>query len=206
MALIQAFVAAREIFFRKECTEQGGDGKEGVEAKKKENEESRRRRREKLEAATVLLLFDPEHVTAANYHREYFAHCINNANEAGSESESDSPPAWGITAEMTLLEGLLTSPGLDKHSKSPTLWSLRRWLVRKFGVYRARRRSVVDVDEGVQVTCGDAERRLSQDVHPAEIGSKIALQREHDELMKDVHHSLGIVKQAGGIHARNYHV
>lgn len=31
-------------------------------------------------------------------------------------------------------------------------------------------------------------------------------QREHEELMRRVQHELGVVRKAGGIHARNYHV
>lgn len=144
-------------------------------------EPSQELRRKKLEAATVLLVFDPEHVTAVNYHREYF-------NQSLLHGGHTDLLTWGIGAEMLVLEGLLTSPGLDKHTKSPTLWAYRRWLVRNFGVHRPRRPSMV----AGEVKSGD--------------DSVLGWQQKFINIMKDIHHELGIVKKAGGIHARNYHV
>ncbi|KAF8418604.1 hypothetical protein EV426DRAFT_318033 [Tirmania nivea] len=163
--LIQAVVAARQIFFH---------------FSPPINSSPETLRRRKLEAATILLVFDSEHLTAANYHREYFS-------IGHHESSSLCVPEWSVEAEFMLVEGLLTSPGLDKHSKSPTLWSLRRWLVEKFGLGELRRSSVevfeVPVGRGVG---GDGKRK-------------------HEELMERVQHELGMVRTAGDIHARNYH-
>ncbi|RPB22591.1 hypothetical protein L211DRAFT_839637 [Terfezia boudieri ATCC MYA-4762] len=166
-SLIQAVIIAREIFFHSSSP---------INCFSPEPLRWR-----KLLAATVLLVFDPEHLTAANYHREYFS--ISNHELARLRV-----PEWSIEAEFTLVEGLLTSPGLDKHSKSPTLWSLRKWLVKRFGLRRLRRRSSVEVFE-VPVW--------------GEVGGDG--KREHEDLMKRVQYELGLVRMAGSIHARNYH-
>ncbi|KAL8797403.1 MAG: hypothetical protein Q9195_000558 [Heterodermia aff. obscurata] len=63
-----------------------------------------------LAATTVLLLWDPNHTTAANFRKRHIASPIKR------------------TQELIFLESLLTSP-LPKHTKSSTLWSYRLWLL-----------------------------------------------------------------------------
>ena len=135
----------------------------------------------KLHASTVLLLFDPEHLTAANFHREFFSSSpsVDSGDDSDGIDDDDIDDksthqttaeigscstrgkkrwkrimgkgggrgegrggrrkersrsnrcyrTWSVHSELVLLEGLLTSPGLDKHSKSPTLWALRQWII-----------------------------------------------------------------------------
>jgi len=75
-----------------------------------------------LDASSVILLFDPEHLTAANARKrislEYRTH-------------SHSEQMQRLSDELWLTEFLLTSR-LKRHNKSPTLWSHRKWIMKNF--------------------------------------------------------------------------
>ncbi|KAL2160893.1 hypothetical protein VTH06DRAFT_1090 [Thermothelomyces fergusii] len=74
---------------------------------------------DELSAATsVILMFDPEHLTAANTRKRLL-------REAVSE---DGLPRSALEAEKRFVDSLLTSR-LHRHTKSPTLWNHRRWLL-----------------------------------------------------------------------------
>ncbi|PFH56774.1 hypothetical protein XA68_16022 [Ophiocordyceps unilateralis] len=71
-----------------------------------------------LRATAVMLLFDPEHLTAANARKRLI-------------SIQDLDPEDGerlLWHEKLFVDSLLTSY-LHRHSKSPNLWSHRRWLM-----------------------------------------------------------------------------
>ena len=68
----------------------------------------------------VLLLFAPEHQTAANWRKCRLQHCI--ALLAASDA------AAMFHSELRALDSFVTSP-LPKHTKSPTLWQHRYWVV-----------------------------------------------------------------------------
>ncbi|TLS27858.1 hypothetical protein PpBr36_01818 [Pyricularia pennisetigena] len=74
-----------------------------------------------LEATAVMLLFDPEHLTAANTRKRLLL------LQASRSSMDVFAPL--LSREMWLVDSLLTSR-LNRHTKSPTLWGHRRWLVR----------------------------------------------------------------------------
>jgi protein prenyltransferase alpha subunit repeat containing protein 1 len=69
-------------------------------------------------STAVLLLTDPEHVTAANWRKRVIVQAIT----------AGHPVEPLLTAEGHFVDSLLTSP-LHRHSKSPTLWNHRRWLL-----------------------------------------------------------------------------
>ncbi|TLD09229.1 uncharacterized protein PgNI_07593 [Pyricularia grisea] len=74
-----------------------------------------------LEATAVMLLFDPEHLTAANTRKRIF---LLQARRGGT-ADCFAPL---LSREMWLVDSLLTSR-LNRHTKSPTLWGHRRWLI-----------------------------------------------------------------------------
>ncbi|KAI1107348.1 hypothetical protein F4804DRAFT_196860 [Jackrogersella minutella] len=74
-----------------------------------------------LAATAVILLMDPEHLKAANMRKRLFAAAV----KAGKLDESK------LRREKQFVDSLLTSR-LYRHTKSPTLWSHRRWLLRLF--------------------------------------------------------------------------
>ena len=77
---------------------------------------------EELRKATVvLLLADPEHLTAANYRKRAILQDLGDGEDAAS----------CLRREKYFLDSILTSR-LHRHTKSPTLWSHRRWLLDQF--------------------------------------------------------------------------
>lgn len=70
-----------------------------------------------LATTSVILLMDPEHLTAANSRKRL----IHSEVEALQQLEL-------LRGDRFLVDSLLTSR-LHRHTKSPTLWSHRRWLV-----------------------------------------------------------------------------
>ncbi|KAF2127348.1 protein prenylyltransferase [Dothidotthia symphoricarpi CBS 119687] len=99
--LALAFVEARKLFFEK-----AHDNKTSA-----------------LQATKVMLLFDPEHLTAAHFRKRRLL-------ELKSEVETDSSTEYqeALQQELCFLNSILTSP-LHRQSKSPTLWYHRLWLV-----------------------------------------------------------------------------
>ncbi|KAI0378297.1 hypothetical protein F5Y04DRAFT_152899 [Hypomontagnella monticulosa] len=69
-------------------------------------------------ATAVLLLMDPEHLTAANTRKRLLVSIL----------ETSKPDESTLRREQQFVDSLLTSR-LYRHAKSPTLWSHRRWLL-----------------------------------------------------------------------------
>lgn len=99
--LVQAFVVARTILFKN--LEDFSDDKHHM----------------LRQAAAVILLMDPEHLTAANTRKRIVR---------GSQPHPTSLLQQRLDEELVFTDSLLASP-LKRHSKSPTLWAHRRWLL-----------------------------------------------------------------------------
>ncbi|KAI9155397.1 Protein prenyltransferase alpha subunit repeat-containing protein 1-B [Paramyrothecium foliicola] len=74
-----------------------------------------------LKATAVMLLMDPEHLTAANFRKRV----IDRATRAGRSDVKHI-----IQHEKLFTDSLLTSR-LHRHTKSPNLWNHRRWLIQQ---------------------------------------------------------------------------
>ncbi|KAL6882361.1 hypothetical protein HDV57DRAFT_56236 [Trichoderma longibrachiatum] len=72
-------------------------------------------------ATAVILLMDPEHLTAANTRKRL----LQGALKSGADIESK------LQDELYFIDSLLTSR-LHRHTKSPTLWNHRQWLTQEF--------------------------------------------------------------------------
>lgn len=72
------------------------------------------------EASRIVLLFDPEHITAANFRKRRLlaTQVVADENECRQ----------AVKREQLFLDSILTSP-LHRQSKSPTLWHHRNWLL-----------------------------------------------------------------------------
>ncbi|KAF2100466.1 hypothetical protein NA57DRAFT_74075 [Rhizodiscina lignyota] len=87
-----------------------------------------------LAATKVILLFDPEYLTASNYRKERFAVCAGRLGELTERRETvnscrDTEMVdQELMLEMNFLDSILTSP-LHRQTKSPTLWYHRFWIV-----------------------------------------------------------------------------
>ncbi|KAI1815666.1 hypothetical protein GGS20DRAFT_575991 [Poronia punctata] len=68
-----------------------------------------------IPATAILLLMDPEHLTAANTRKRALM-------------LSGNPTTSALERERRFVDTLLTAR-LHRHTKSPTLWSHRRWLI-----------------------------------------------------------------------------
>ncbi|KFY37913.1 hypothetical protein V494_04590 [Pseudogymnoascus sp. VKM F-4513 (FW-928)] len=101
--LAKAFIAARRIFF-----EHLDNLTENVELI--------------LDSTSVILLFDPEHITAANARKKV---CL------AFRSRPHSEQTQRLKDELWFNKFLVTSK-LKRHNKSPTLWSHRKWLMKNF--------------------------------------------------------------------------
>ena len=72
-----------------------------------------------VRSTSVALLMDPEHLTAANIRKRAILSSLEAKN---------FPPELVFRQEKHFVDSLLASR-LHRHSKSPTLWSHRRWLM-----------------------------------------------------------------------------
>ncbi|KND92861.1 Protein prenyltransferase alpha subunit repeat-containing protein 1-B [Tolypocladium ophioglossoides CBS 100239] len=103
LRLVQAFIHARQTLFR--C----------LQANENHSNQDIRK------ATAVVLLMDPEHLTAANARKRFLTSSLPGAENA----------AKILHDEKFFIDSLLTSR-LHRHTKSPILWSHRRWLTEQF--------------------------------------------------------------------------
>ena len=145
------------------------------------------RKEEAYKATTVLLLWDPNHLTAANFRKRWIRDIALDIETGPGLQASENGNGNGkgkervkaaVQRELLFLETLTTSP-LKKHTKAPTLWAQREWLVRTFWDYAVHN--------------NDDERE--EETHSA----------EKDTVKRFWNEELGIVMRAGERHPRNYY-
>jgi hypothetical protein len=90
-----------------------------------------------LHATKIMLLFDPEHLTAANFRKLRLSRL-----EAESGLSIGTAYHKALRHELCFLNGILTSP-LHRQSKSPTLWHHRFWMINSL-----KARELKDASEG----------------------------------------------------------
>jgi len=81
-----------------------------------------------LAATAVVLLMDPEHLTATNTRKRALQHKPSFATGADDDAAAGLR-LRAVQAEKYFVDSLLTSR-LHRHTKSPTLWSHRQWLLK----------------------------------------------------------------------------
>ena len=87
--------------------------------------------RQVLRATTALLLMDSEHLTAASIRKRALLADLQNATSdpgAEADADADADAAQLLRRELQFVDSLLTAH-LHRHTKSPTLWGHRRWLL-----------------------------------------------------------------------------
>lgn len=99
--LLQAFIFARKLFFKSR------DGINHGDPQTIRN------------ATAIILLMDPEHLTAANARKRLIQ---------ASQQKSNSNLEVELRRELQWLDSMLTAR-LKRHTKSPTLWDHRRWVL-----------------------------------------------------------------------------
>jgi hypothetical protein len=78
------------------------------------------------QATKVMLLFEPENLSAANFRKRKLIEL-----SSGTTPEAQLLYRKALKYEFLFLDSILTSP-LHRQSKSPTLWHHRLWLLRHF--------------------------------------------------------------------------
>lgn len=101
--LAKAFIAARRIFFKH--LDNLTENADVI-----------------LDSTSIILLFDPEHLTAANARKKI---CLAYRSRPLTEQTKK------LTDELWFSKFLVTSK-LKRHNKSPTLWYHRKWLMKNF--------------------------------------------------------------------------
>ncbi|KAL7806041.1 hypothetical protein V8C26DRAFT_416973 [Trichoderma gracile] len=106
LRLVQAFLYAHGILKKHMGGLLGGRNEDGLVTR----------------ATAVILLMDPEHLTAANTRKRL----LQDAIKLGTDDIASK-----LQDELYFIDSLLTSR-LHRHTKSPTLWSHRQWLMQQF--------------------------------------------------------------------------
>ncbi|KAE8350354.1 hypothetical protein BDV28DRAFT_40627 [Aspergillus coremiiformis] len=187
--LVQAFVTARRIFFGNlrlspECETLCATAQD-------ENESSAQGASDKnledlLASTEIILLFDCEHLTACNWRRRR----LDDLKRHHDLSPSDPKPLiQALETELTLMTTYLCSP-LHRHTKSPTLWQHRIWLLK--GLLQVRGAQVIAMRP--QMACSTSQRTQS--------GQRYLEQESAINLLRS---ELDIVFRAGELHPRNYY-
>ena len=106
-----------------------------------------------LQATAIILLFDPNHLTAANFRKRHIQRfsCERAKQDDGDRDAEDRAAA--VRHELKFLESLVTSP-LSKHAKSSTLWAQRLWIVQNFLPSAMRERATVEASRTIDVERG----------------------------------------------------
>ncbi|MCJ1232911.1 hypothetical protein MMC14_000865 [Varicellaria rhodocarpa] len=165
--IIQSFLIARRILLHRPVAEEGRDGfKRGGACEQEEGDgrggggggggelDGDTDDDDQRTAATILLIYNSEHLTAANWLKRYLQRRLAalQREEGQGQRQEHFDPAITITIpsqpphhqqkqhqeaqlliqqELTFSTTLLTSP-LPLHTKSPTLWAHRFWLVSNY--------------------------------------------------------------------------
>ncbi len=185
-----------------------------------------------LNATRVLLLWDPNHTTAANFRKKHLVSLSPRLSRSHSSLSVSSVPKLQSTfapaaptaaflsllrSELSFLSSLVTSP-LPKAPKASTLWAHRLWLVRSFHadilmLFQQERwegrgpEGDVGVDEWIVKSA--EPNTAEQDTGAAEEkilgrGGEIA-GSAHSTLQHLYMTELHIVMRAGERHPRNYY-
>jgi hypothetical protein len=119
--LIQAFVAARCIFFK----HMGSMPDLNVPGMKYPDAITQD---EASIASEIILLFDCEHTTACNWRKRRLDALIKGQDLHSTDEVGRESLVHALEAERSLMTTYLCSP-LHRHTKSPTLWQHRLWLL-----------------------------------------------------------------------------
>ncbi|PWY86287.1 hypothetical protein BO70DRAFT_312821 [Aspergillus heteromorphus CBS 117.55] len=180
--LVKAFVTARQLFFRalNGPSNLHDDGSYDHKPKTPQSGSEIEKPRDTLLTPTeIILLFDCEHLTACNWRKRRLAALIQRHDSTDADHVRSETLTRELEAELSLMTTYLCSP-LHRHTKSPTLWGHRLWVLTR--LLRVRR------------------RRLAQNTGEEE-ESNVELESTLEVLKNELH----IVFRSGERHPRNYY-
>ncbi|KAJ5438492.1 Protein prenyltransferase [Penicillium daleae] len=120
--LVQAYTVARKLFFKRLMPMTGDD----LFANLPNNSQSHGIISD-LVTTEIMLLFDCEHLTACNWRKRRLVAALARRHDA---PDRRSQLIQILKTELTLLQSYQCSP-LHRHTKSPTLWSHRLWVLKQ---------------------------------------------------------------------------
>ncbi|KIW05401.1 uncharacterized protein PV09_03914 [Verruconis gallopava] len=106
----------------------------------------------------VILLFDPEFLTAANARKQYLLNMLSMKEAYGLMHKTMLK--FAVRSELWFLDSILTSP-LHRQSKSPTLWYQRAWVYHTFAEhcdFMLSTRESILVELGIVLKAGEQHR------------------------------------------------
>lgn len=126
--LEQAFVTARCIFFKHlgSMADLDAPGMKCPDAITKD---------EVSIASQIILLFDCEHITACNWRKRRLDALIKGQDLHSTEEAGLESLVHALKTELSLMTTYLCSP-LHRHTKSPTLWQHRLWILNQMNKLR----------------------------------------------------------------------
>ncbi|KAL1985937.1 hypothetical protein VTN96DRAFT_7202 [Rasamsonia emersonii] len=189
-ALVQAYIAARRIFFEKLARMDDHDFLAAIRGYHR-NDDGDIVPDDDSIVTEIILLFDCEHLTACNWRKRWLNALIKrSAVRSESTKNFSSYPDDDhrlllklLERERSLMTTYLCSP-LHRHTKSPTLWQHRLWVMTQLMKFKFRqpcRDSTVD------------EKRIEEASMSAEDVQSLILAE------------LAVVLRAGEQHPKNYY-
>ncbi|KAK2774869.1 hypothetical protein FQN52_004201 [Onygenales sp. PD_12] len=132
-----------------------------------------------LRATEVILLLDSEHLTACNWRKRRIC---------ALKQQQQQHYLDALHADLSFTTSLLRSP-LHRHSKSPTLWHHRKWIISQL--------------LAVDISPAEAFRGSH---HLAEPSGDVEGKAEHDDpIQRIVAYEVSVVLEAGAHHPNNYY-
>ncbi|KAL5363947.1 hypothetical protein BJX96DRAFT_127393 [Aspergillus floccosus] len=171
--LAQAFVAARKIFFSNSASisESGS---------RQKNQDSDKSLEDLSVCSEIILLFDCEHTTACNWRKRRLRDMIQGLNLTNSASQEALIKR--LHTELTLVTTYVCSP-LRRHTKSPTLWEHRLWVLKHL-LFARRFKGTPGVPQTSSCEQGSAAMQATLELWEQELTT---------------------VLRAGELHPRNYY-
>ncbi|KAL4957899.1 hypothetical protein BDW69DRAFT_180142 [Aspergillus filifer] len=118
MGLVQAFVVARNIFFKSLKPQASSASERATSDLSESGPESQDADKKLAIASEIILLFDCEHLTACNWRKRRLRALFDAKKETLIRE---------LEIEVSLMTTYINSP-LHRHTKSPTLWQHRQWV------------------------------------------------------------------------------
>ncbi|PYI10349.1 hypothetical protein BO78DRAFT_335409 [Aspergillus sclerotiicarbonarius CBS 121057] len=179
--LVQAFVTARRVFFdtsdKAPSVHDACDYEDECETPHN-GPPVQKQRDNLLNATEIILLFDCEHLTACNWRKKRLAALIQRYESADADHTRREMLIRELDTELSLMTTYLCSP-LHRHTKSPTLWNHRLWVLTR----------VLDVRK--KGSAGPFSQREDNK-------GRVLIQEV-------IHKELSAVLRSGELHPRNYY-
>lgn len=179
-ALSQAFVLARQIFIKRLKPMSSNE----LFADIQQQGESEPNEVPSHIITEIILLFDCEHLTACNWRKNWLLAAIS--SRSATDQISSTFLEEMLEKEFTLLQSYQCSP-LHRHTKSPTLWSHRFWIL---GFLIQMRKSDIDALKRLERVELDIVLRAGE-LHPKNYYAFTYMRNVHSSIVRAIQDQSG---------------